>query len=236
MSTLVPIYETNGSINESTDPIMRSRDPQIKSGKLLIGVHSGIGEALFPKIRRKVLALFMLNPDRRFYFREVVRILGDSPGSAQRELKSLEAAGILNMETIGIQKFYNANRESPVYDELRSIAAKTFGIVDVLRDVFRRHADSIELAWVHGSVASGEDTSHSDIDLIVIGTVSFRELASIVQPLEISLRRQINPSLFPREEFASKYRSENHFVRTVMTADKLFIAGDQDELDRMVQE
>ena len=212
---------------------MSPREPESES---LFGAGSGIGDALFPKIRRKVLALFLLNPEKHFYFRETVRILGDAPGSLQRELKSLTQAGILTMEPIGIQKFYRANRECPVFQELRSIAEKTFGLVDVLRDVLRSQAgEQLELAFIYGSVASGQDTSFSDIDLMVIGTLSFRELVSILKPVEENMRRPINPTLYSVDEFRRKLSEKNNFVTNVLKSEKLFVVGTVNDLAELAE-
>lgn len=212
---------------------MCARKPKTKSS---IWVGSGIGEALFPKIRRKALALFLLNPDKRYYFREAVRLLGDTPGSLHRELKSLTAAGILSVEQIGMQKFYRANPESPVFDELKSIAEKTFGIADVLRDVLRTEAEAkIDVAWIYGSVASGKDTSSSDIDLMVIGGLSFRELVAMLKPVEEQMQRPINPTLYSESEFQKKVQDENHFLSNVLKSDKIFVVGNEDDLARLVK-
>ena len=212
---------------------MCSREPKSES---IFGVGSGIGEALFPKIRRKVLALFLLNPEKRFYFRETVRLLGDTPGSIQRELKSLTEAGILLMEPIGIQKFYSANPDSPVFSELKSIAEKTFGVADVIRDVLRTTVEEqIYVAWIYGSVANARDTSSSDIDLMVIGSLTFRQLVSILKPIEQTMQRPINLTLYSEKEFRDKVRDENHFLLNVLKSDKLFVVGNEDDLERLAQ-
>ena len=210
---------------------MKSKESKSKSP---IGIGSGIGEALFPKVRRKVLALFMLNPEKRFYFREAIRLLGDTPGSLQRELKSLTQVGVLTMEPIGIQKFYRANVESPVFSELRQIAEKTFGLVDVFRDVLRTQADDrIDVAWIYGSVARSDDTGSSDIDLMVIGSLPFRELVSTLKLVEETMQRPVNPTLYSADEFRAKSLEKNNFVMNVMGSVKLFILGNEDDLASM---
>lgn len=221
---------------ESVVPKMCSRKSKKKPVESLIGIGSGIGEALFPKVRRKVLALFLLNSEKHFYFRETVRLLGDAPGSLQRELKSLTEAGILTMEPIGIQKFYRANTDSPVFDDLKSIAEKTFGVADVIRDVLRTKADEqIDVAWLYGSVAGGRDTSSSDIDLMVIGSLPFRELVFILGPVEKHMRRPVNPTLYSIAEFRAKWGAKNNFLCGVMDSEKLFVAGTEDDLTGLVQ-
>ncbi len=197
---------------------------------------SGIGEALFPKVRRKVLALFFLNPEKRYYFRETARLLAESPGSVQRELKVLTNVGILTSEQIGIQQFYQANPECPVFGELRAIAEKTFGIVDRVKEVLRRVADKhIEIAWIYGSIAGGDDSSSSDIDLLVIGTLSFRKLVSALRSIEDDLHRPLNPTLFSPEEFKTKVGQGNNFVQTLMKSPKIFVVGDDKDLKKLAE-
>jgi len=231
-SSFVPIIESVVPVIESVGD-MSARESNNESS---IGVGSGIGEALFPKIRRKALALFLLNPEKKFYFREAVRLLGDSPGSLHRELKSLTAVGILSVEQIGVQKFYRANPESPVFNELKSIAEKTFGIADVIRGILHSATqDQIKVAWVYGSVASAQDTSSSDVDLMVIGSLPFRDLVVILKPVEEQLQRPINPTLYTESDFQKKVQDENHFLLNVLNSDKLFVVGDENDLTRLAQ-
>ncbi len=196
---------------------------------------SGIGDVLFPRVRRRVLALFLLNPDKRFYFREAVRLLGDTPATVQKELKLLAGAGILTMERIGVQVFYQANPQNPIYSELRSIVEKTFGVVDVFRDALTGgEGEHIELAFIYGSVASGEDSGSSDIDLLVIGTMAYRDLVVLLKPVEERLQRPVNPTLYSSEELRQRVNEANNFIKNVLHSQKLFIVGREDDLTRMV--
>lgn len=214
---------------------MNTLDPKKESSHVYLGFQSAIAEALFPRIRGKVLALLMMNPERQFYFREAARIIGDSPSSIQRELKSLTAAGVLQTEPIGIQTFYRANRESPVYEELKSIVKKTFGVADVLKNTLSLHVDKIRLAWIDGSATSGVDTGRGDISLTIIGTLWVGDLASIVEPVESGIGRPIAPDLFTREDFVKKCESDPGFLTMVTGSDKVFIIGIQDELDALIR-
>jgi hypothetical protein len=213
---------------------MHTVDPTIESLMGASEFSRAIAEAIFPKIRGKVLALFMLNPEKRFYFREAVRIIGDSPASIQRELKSLTVAGILRMEPIGIQKFYSVNGECPVFEELRSIVKKTFGIPDALREVLKPHVGKIQLAWINGPDNSYGDSSGSEIDLTIIGTLWVGDLAAILEPVEKSLGRSIVPNLYTKEDFAKKCEREPGFRHSVSESKKIFLIGHPNELDNLV--
>jgi predicted nucleotidyltransferase len=196
---------------------------------------TSIGEALFPKIRRQLLAHFFLAQDRRHYFREITRLVNASPGAVQRELKMLVDAGILATEKMGRQKYYWADPECMVYSELKAIVVKTFGVVDTISAALSQTADVIEVAFVYGSIASGRDTGKSDIDLMVIGEVGFRTLAKALRETESLLSRPINPTLFSPEEFGRKTNEKNHFLKNVLNADKLMIIGTENDLARLAQ-
>ena len=113
---------------------------------------------------------------------------------------------------------------------------KTFGVVDVFRDVLQTRAkEQIEVAWIYGSIAGTSDTSSSDIDLMVIGSLSFRELVSILKPIEENMQRPANPTLYSIEEFRSKVHQKNSFLCNVLESEKLFIVGNKDDLVRLAQ-
>ncbi len=142
--------------------------------------------------------------------------------------------GILSMERIGVQTFYSANKRSPIFSELKSIAEKTFGLVDILNDVLRDKGGDISIAFVYGSVAAADDTGSSDIDLMVIGKLSFRNLVAMLKPVEDAIHRPINPTLYTEEEFSKKLSDGNNFLRGVMKYEKLFILGTEDDLAGLV--
>ncbi len=187
-------------------------------------------EALFSGTRRKVLSLFFMHPDKQFYFREVLKLTHTKQGAIQRELKSLTKAGILECEVRGNQKYYSVNKSHPIYPELRRIVLKTFGLVDVLKDTLFPLREGIKVAVIYGSIASGEETSKSDIDLLVIGKISFDVLSVAIGKAEKELRREINPTLYPAKEFKEKIKQKNHFLRSVSKSRMIFLIGDESDL------
>jgi uncharacterized protein len=193
-------------------------------------------ESLFGKTRRKILALFFLNSDKQYYFSEVARATGIRQGAVQRELKSLVNSAILIAEKRGHQTFYSVNTANPIYNELRQIMFKTYAIGEVLAAALKRLSRKIDAAFVYGSVASGTDTGISDIDLFVIGGVSFGDIAEAVSRREDELARPVNIHTLTVDEFAEKATGKNHFITSVMKANKIFIIGTDDDLRRMATE
>jgi len=88
-------------------------------------IKAGLPETLFSKTQRGVLGLLFGNPDRSFYANEIVRHADAGIGTVQRELERLTAAGLLTVTRIGNQKHYQANRGSPIFEELEAIVLKT---------------------------------------------------------------------------------------------------------------
>jgi len=195
----------------------------------------GIGEVLFSKTRRQLLTTFFTSAGRRLYFREIARLVGGSPGTVQRELTKLTKAGILRSEMAGRQRYYLADSDCPIFPELRAIVLKTFGIADTLRAALRPHARKIKLALIYGSVASDTQMGRSDIDVMVIGSVSTRELAVALEKTEHVLGRQVNPTVYSQKEFVAKVREKNHFVLNVLNSEVIFLIGVADDLGRLAE-
>lgn len=191
--------------------------------------------ALFPGTKRKILALFFLNTDREYYFSEVVRLTGTRQGVIQRELKNLTEAGILTSEKRGRQKFYSVNRKHPIFQDLRNIIFKTYGVIGKIREVLEPLEEGIKVAFVYGSFARGEEVSGSDIDLFVVGNIHLDELVSAISSVEQAIGREINPTLFSATEFKNKWSQKNNFIRSVANTEKEFIIGFEDEFRRLAE-
>ena len=130
-------------------------------------------EHLFSGYRRQILALLLLRPHERYYVREIARLTGISPGFLHRELKQLAETGLLLREEAGNQVRYFADQTCPVFEELAGIFRKTIGLADLLSEALLPLAKKIQLAFVFGSVAPGQEHAGSDIDLFVLGSADF---------------------------------------------------------------
>lgn len=194
-----------------------------------------LATSLFPGTKRKLLALFFLNPGQQYYFSEVARLTKTRQGVVQRELSTLTAAGILVAESRGRQKFYSANQANPIFQDLRNIVFKTFGAVGQIKEALEPLAKKIRVAFVYGSFARGEEAVGSDLDLFVIGRVRLEEIVGSLSPVETAIGREINPTLFSEGEFHSKLAKKNHFLHSVMSTQKEFIIGTEDELRRLAE-
>jgi len=190
---------------------------------------TSVGDLLFGQTRGRVLALLYGAPDETRFVRQIARQVETSVGTVQRELNLLADAGLIKRSTVGKQVFYQANQEHPEYPELRALLAKTTGVFQMLKTALAPLSSRIDLAFVYGSVARGEEKATSDIDLMVIGTASLDEVLDAVGPVEKQLGRPVNPTIYSREDLKARLRSGNHFLQSLKTSKKVFLIGDEDE-------
>ena len=192
-----------------------------------------IGEVLFGRTRRAVLALLYGHADEEFYLRQIIRAAGVGQGSMQRELKMLVGSGLVLRRALGRQVYFKANPDSPVYAELRSLLLKTAGVADVLREALAPLAARIEVAFVYGSVARGDERRASDVDVMVIGDASFADVSQALGPAQQRLGREVNPTVYSPAEYRKKLAAGHHFVRSVTEREKLFLFGDEHDFRRL---
>jgi predicted nucleotidyltransferase len=195
-----------------------------------------LGRFLLGKTRSAVLGLLLLRPDEEFHVRQAVRLSGGGLGPVQKDLRALAAAGVLTRREVGRQVFYRADKGSPVYEELRGLVLKTVGAAGVIGEALGPLARGINVAFLFGSIARGEEHSSSDVDVMIVGGVSFGEVARALLPAQRKLGRDVNPNVYMPVEFAAKVREGHHFLSQVMRASKVFVLGDQDELARVAEE
>jgi predicted transcriptional regulator len=183
---------------------------------------TNIGDALFTKTQQRLLALVYGQPDRSLYLNELVRLAQVGRGSVARELVKLTDSGLVTMTRQGNQNHYQANRDNPIFHELVHIVQKTFGISEVLKNALLSLADTLEQAFIYGSVAKGEAHAGSDIDLMLIGKdLSYSDIMELLAPAEHQLQRTINPTLYSPDEFEERIADNQSFVIRVMEQPRL---------------
>lgn len=192
---------------------------------------SPILEALFPEVRAKVLAATFGQPAREWYVTELARALGTRPSSLQRELEALSKAGILKQRQDGRRVYVRPDRTSPVFADLKHLLEKTAGLIPILSRELEPLGESVRVAFLYGSIARSEETSASDMDLMVIGEAGLSDLIPALRSSERTLGRPVNPTVYSVEEFQQKARTRDHFVTTVLKGAKQFVKGSEHELE-----
>jgi len=199
----------------------------------IIAPDEKLSSILFNKTRRGVLALLYGHTEETFYVNQIVQSVGSGSGAVQRELRLMAEAGILVRTRTGNMVHYQANSRCPIFNELKAIVRKTFGVADAIRESLGPLKGRIRVAFVFGSVARSTDTIASDTDLIIVGEPTFDEAVSSLSSAEEALEREINPVVYSLAEFKKRSSENRSFVKEVTEGEKIFIIGDEDELGRL---
>jgi predicted nucleotidyltransferase len=190
---------------------------------------SSLADALFTSTQQKVLGLLFGQPDRSFFVTEIMELAKSGRGAVQRELLRLERAGLVSVQMHGNQKHYQANSDSPLYDEICSIVQKTVGLEESLRAAVESLPESVHLALIYGSVAKRTDTSISDVDLLIVAdNLTLEDVYAALSPAEQLLGRKVNPTLYTSEEFNRRRARGNSFLKRVLDGPVIILAGSID--------
>jgi predicted nucleotidyltransferase len=192
---------------------------------------TSLADAVFTRTQQRILGVLYGNPMRMLHTAEIIRMARTGSGAAQRELNRLYESGLLLSVRTGNLVFYQANPDSPIFEELTNIIAKTVGLAEPLRNAITPLAPRIRAAFVFGSIAAGRDRAQSDIDLMILSDqVTYGDLFSALEPLHERLGRRVNPTIYSLDEYAKRARESNAFVTRVQQQPKIWLLGGEDVL------
>jgi len=157
---------------------------------------------LLPPRTQRMLSLVFAHPERTFMLKELQDRAGGSHSSSQTQIERLVAAGVLVEEPRrGWQRSIRVNQSFFLYPELKSIALKSFGLVQPLRQALQPFSSMIKEAFVFGSMAKHSDTHQSDVDLIVVGNPPYLQVSEAVLSVENEISRPIHLNVYEPEEW-----------------------------------
>lgn len=182
------------------------------------------------KLRAKVVAWIFTHPDEHYFVRQLTAILKEDATNVSRELARLARMSIVTCEQVGRQKHYRANRQCAIFNELHSLALKTAGLADILRSELSQFGEQLVLAFIYGSMASGNDTASSDIDLMIVGSMDELKLHRAISNAETRLARQINYTLMSPAEFKRHKQDRDSFITDILAKPEILVTGSADEL------
>ncbi len=192
-----------------------------------------IATAIFSDSQSRIFRWVFGQPDRSYHLSELRRLTGLGSASLQRELNRLAKAGLVRSERVGNLRRFQANAQSPVYDELVTLTRKTIGIEPLLREALQPLLPELQSAWIYGSVAKQTDTAQSDIDLMLIGeNLLLGRVLELLVPLEQQLGRKVNPTAFTPAEFKRRRAEPDSFVNRVLAQPVIPLIGESVELAR----
>lgn len=187
-----------------------------------------VADALFSRTQQRVFSLMFGQPERAFATSELIALASSGSGAVQRELQRLVDSKLVTSTATGRQKRYRANSASPIFEELRSIVEKTAGVPEQLRVALAPLGSRIQFALLYGSVAKETDTAASDIDVLLVSDeLALDEVFVALQGAEQRLGRRVSPTLYASEEFLSRRRAGQPFLRRVLEGKHVVLIGSE---------
>jgi predicted nucleotidyltransferase len=188
-----------------------------------------ISDALFTSTQQRVLGALFGQPDRSFFVTQIMELANSGRGAVQRELGRLLKGGLVSVRMMGTQKHYQANPESPLFDELCGIIQKTVGLAGPIREALESLPELPTLALIYGSVAKRTDTSGSDIDLLVVSdNAELEQIYAALMPVERVLARPISLTLYTASEYQRRLEEGNPFLGRVLDGPVINLIGSVD--------
>lgn len=153
-----------------------------------------------PEQERLLTRLFVLASEP-LSITDLARSSDTSVAGAHKEVERLEAAKLVTSKRVGRSRLVEANRESPVFQELRGLLTKLAGPQPLLRDALSG-IDRIQRAFIFGSWADPTESAPADIDLLVIGDPDVSSVYDAVTAVEAEVGRPINVAIRSDQEWA----------------------------------
>ena len=169
--------------------------------------------------------------DTELHVRELARRSKLNEATLRQDLSKLMELDLVTRRRDGNRVYFRANQEHPVYSDIRGLVLKTTGLVEVIRRALE--PTDITVAFVFGSVATGREAAHSDVDLMVIGNIGLRTLSSHLSEISSQVGREINPHVLTVVEYRKRLRAKDHFVTHVLSGPKLFVRGNANDFEAM---
>lgn len=192
--------------------------------------HYGITALFASATLGELLHIFMLEPERQYYQRELQRLTGAHLRQLQRDLERLQQSGLVARRVHGNRTYYRAVPAHPAFVDLRAAVMKTIGLGDELRDALAGLGDAVTLAFIYGSFARGDDVVGSDVDVLIVGSASRREVATALAGAARSLGRELNPVIVAPADFTARWREGDHFIASVLSGPRIWLVGDEASL------
>ncbi len=203
----------------------------LKSTVRKVPTPTSLAGALFSATQLRVLGLLFGQPDRSFFATELINLIGAGSGVVQRELARLADSELVTVTRVGTQKHYQANRESPIFEELSGLIRKTVGLREPLKNALEPNLSQIDVAFIYGSIARGSDTASSDIDVMVFGdALDYVRIYAALENAECLLHRKVNVNLSTLTEWRKKLKEKNPFYVNIHSQPKLYIYGSENDL------
>ncbi|MBI4690043.1 MAG: winged helix-turn-helix transcriptional regulator [Nitrospirae bacterium] len=170
-------------------------------------------------IRADLLALLLNSPEERFYVREIANLIRKNPSGVKRELDNLEKMGIVFSQKVANLKYFQANKMSPLFSELKNLIAKSLGLPGALKTVVR--TSGAKAAFLYGPYAEGEDVG--TVDLFVIGAST--AITAGLKELEDKFGKKINCTLLEESEYKQRKDKGDTELEKLLSGKRITLIG-----------
>lgn len=191
-------------------------------------------DALFgSKTRVKLLHLFLNNPNRAFYVREITRKIDEQINSVRRELANMLSVGIIKSDSSNNRLYYEINQDYQHYEPLRAIFADshlqsevaTSGEVNDWTKRLKPLGD-VRVAIFSGSLVRG---SSSEVDVLLAGDINKTQSKRFLKDLEEEEGRSLNYTVMSYEDFYYRLSIKDRFI-TAITNGKFTVLQDTENI------
>jgi uncharacterized protein len=191
-----------------------------------------LSQILSSRTRAEIFKLLFGIKEEEVHIREIERRTQLNDRTIRQELIKLLKLDLVIDRKDSNRVYYRANKINPLYPEIHNLVLKSAGLRDILWDAL--NCDGIQIAFVFGSISEGKETSESDVDLFVIGSLGMRKISSLLSGIADKIGREINTHVMTGDEIKKRYSSKDHFIDSVIKTKKLFIIGTEDDLKAVV--
>jgi predicted nucleotidyltransferase len=181
----------------------------------------------------ELLYRFTVEPEREYYQRELQRLSGAHLRQLQRDLERLQRSGLVAARTDGNRTYYRAVSEHPAFADLRAAVMKTMGLGVELSAALAGLGGAVTLAFIYGSLARGNDVAESDVDVLIVGSATRRDVAAALADAARSSGRELNPVILTPADLTRRWREGDHFVTSVLADPRIWLIGDDASLSAL---
>jgi hypothetical protein len=185
-------------------------------------------EQLFgSKTRVKLLQLFLANPGRSFYVREITRKIDEQINSVRRELSNLLGIGIIKSDSVNNKLYYEVNQGYKHFKALQSIFSVELPQQDISpasqKDLIKRlqTVGSFDVVVVAGHLVGSQ---RSDVDLLLVGSSNKPKLEKLMATVEIEEGSPIAYSVMSESELKYRIDIKDRFIVSLLSSKHAVLA------------
>ena len=192
-----------------------------------------LNKILVSEVRVNILKLLLLNPNRAFHIRAIVRQVGAEINAVRRELDNLFEINLVNRRQSSNKIFYQIETSHPFFSDLLSLVAKEEGVgAAIVKN--KKRIGVIDYAVLSLAFLRGRKSTALDVDLFIVGEVDLEVIKNVVKEEEGKMNKEINYSVMNMEEFMSRKRTNDPFIYRVMTQSRTMLIGDDEKFCAVV--